>query len=1478
MDQDEPTIELISECTPEEKANNPALCDGIDETNILYNNAKFYYASNELLGAIVSYSCAAISLNWIIKTTQGQGPKFVESTKMLNCCLNAIEVLQQKLATQKSTGDDKDDETKDWDKICINNEPLTFIKGSSDCIFFNDVAGLHKEKKLLEASLIYPLVYPNLYPKASRGILIYGPPGTGKTFMIKAAVNELQIQDPTVGVLYFAPSPSDLKGKYVGETEKKIEEIFTCASRAACKYQNEYCTDKKYISIIFMDEMDSIAPDRSTDTTGMAGNSVNTLLQMMDGIKSFPNVAVIGATNYPWSLDAAILRRFDTQLLIGLPTENDLKTLLDLEMNRAIKLDSDKSKFNYCREQADKEKEKSDTKEKKKPECKLSCVKTTVKQLYLEQPYSQLEFEYFSDSKKEIILAIIVKLYKSHFSNSDLNRLIKSAATYTGELAVKNNLFYSTSMLKDFKSNKFISCLTKIKDSAFAIKQSIKILNGWFATDKTHNVDIYQVKPPKNFAITYGAFVYVNIKALFYKNSDIIIDDPMVKDIYIKYRSSDANKIVHDNDMDAAVELYANNIFGMKYDKSSKKFTNYSVFSQAIDIILTLNYAFKKTSSAGNSPNRIFPILTNLINAVFKPINNQFNNIKKQIKSSSKVINKVSALAAAAPALAAAAPALAAAAPAPPAPFNPDAYGLKKIKAKYGFDNDDLTAINTATNSIITDNPNFLPVVEKIIATDNTELTFGITKEFSKYFSDHNFDFYHFLILYYQIYATTLMADNPIKTKMSSVTLKPGADNKNLNFAGLYLHSLDKWSDITLKIYEVDPIGDDKNIAKIEEMKTSDGNSVNIILDDNFDNNKNYIIQVSEFFKLINNLDVYCSLLLNDNMKNIIMSINDVYISIPENIFLIIFKNKIKFNKPEPIFKDNDYFGKTTEMLTQLYIDNLLTSTNLYKKIYPGFESGEYLINRLGKIFDTVDDSAAPAVENPSNSSAPLSLDQKTKKDAAVAEGQRRDAAKSDEERTAEEERRIAAAEAEGQRRVEANAVAAQKIQVGIVQQVQGKIISLYKLSNLVLDLLYDNFNLTGTNDLNDEFINKTANYAPLQLKITEFYTNFLSEQIVPDVNTDVIRSKELYIKTTFNFKNVEKLRKNGQLISLFGYIKKAASGVINIAKTAEKKEAAQQEENLKLINLYNEKDKLLPLLFKEITAIGFMGNWATISSPDKIIDDSLSAQNIIWTKVEGCIGILKMFVTLIKGFFATSGAFFVNLTNRLIALSAAYNLLGGSGGGIIIGEFAAGVLKAPVAMLDAIAPGWGTTIASGIFGIGLLCNIYNWYTSDPTNIESEEIINSIFVNMFFELVTLKGYSEVDSFNSKNPLEILNETIIDLIHSQKNWFPSLSNAFQPHVNRTDSMTDKPNIVANVIPYSVVGTTYIINAPIYLMPVSENIIPNIKNSLTNLNIPVQAFYYALHHVNSTYNKQLVDDLNKYNRNKDEFLEELKKRKT
>jgi len=404
----------------------------LEEIKILYGNAKFYYSTNEFSGALVSYSCAAVLLNAMLRelstentnTTQVATVSPLPSpsisrtpsntsvvvapndtkktlTETLQCCLTAVEILQKKVGSSRADGEK--DEKKDWEKICTKLQPLVFSKGSSNCLFFSGVAGMKREKQLFKTSLVFPLMYPRLYPKASKGILIYGPPGTGKTYIVKAAVNELQKTDPNIGILFFTPSPGDLKGKYVGQTEKKIEEWFTCASKAACDSQLTCGGNKQFISVMFMDEFDAIAPDRNADKTGLAGNSVNTLLQMMDGINSKQNVTVIAATNFPWYLDAAILRRFDTQILVDLPNEGDILELLKLEMKQIIKFRENKPKNAYCESEMKKYKKNSeiDVDTKTNVVCEHECIDEPPKDLTVTSPYNQMRYDFYDDMEDE---------------------------------------------------------------------------------------------------------------------------------------------------------------------------------------------------------------------------------------------------------------------------------------------------------------------------------------------------------------------------------------------------------------------------------------------------------------------------------------------------------------------------------------------------------------------------------------------------------------------------------------------------------------------------------------------------------------------------------------------------------------------------------------------------------------------------------------------------------------------------------------------------------------------------------------------------------------------------------------------------------------------------------------------------------------------------------------------------------------------
>jgi len=258
-----------------------------------YNIASEYRKNGELDGALINYKLSAQGLQHskmivsdpdknfkdLIKGKEGKIFKTWCKTKcdkidgVLAEILGYIQPLQKELINRKSMMGRGDDETSFED---IQEYQM---KGNT-CIFFDDIRGLDKIKELMKTSIINPLLYPKLYPEMSKGVLLYGLPGTGKTFLVKAIANELQIQsNGKVKVLLFTPTGADFKGKYVGETEKNIRNYFKAASEKAkeCKLD-----DMKSISILFIDEVDSIARDRNKDPSGMSATSVNALLQELE--------------------------------------------------------------------------------------------------------------------------------------------------------------------------------------------------------------------------------------------------------------------------------------------------------------------------------------------------------------------------------------------------------------------------------------------------------------------------------------------------------------------------------------------------------------------------------------------------------------------------------------------------------------------------------------------------------------------------------------------------------------------------------------------------------------------------------------------------------------------------------------------------------------------------------------------------------------------------------------------------------------------------------------------------------------------------------------------------------------------------------------------------------------------------------------------------------------------------------------------
>lgn len=183
-------------------------------------------------------------------------------------------------------------------------------------ITYDDVGGLDDELKRIREMIELPLKHPELFDRlgigAPRGVLLYGPPGTGKTLIAEAVANES-------GASLFSVKGPEIMGQYYGQSEERLRDIFQEAS-------------KNSPSIIFLDEIDSIAPNRDSVYGEVERRVVAQLLTLMDGLGDRGNVIVIGATNREDSIDPALRRpgRFDREIEIGVPGRKGRRDILDV--------------------------------------------------------------------------------------------------------------------------------------------------------------------------------------------------------------------------------------------------------------------------------------------------------------------------------------------------------------------------------------------------------------------------------------------------------------------------------------------------------------------------------------------------------------------------------------------------------------------------------------------------------------------------------------------------------------------------------------------------------------------------------------------------------------------------------------------------------------------------------------------------------------------------------------------------------------------------------------------------------------------------------------------------------------------------------------------------------------------------------------------------------------------------------------------
>lgn len=290
------------------------------DTATRYEEAyKLYYNGLDYLMLALKYEKNA-KLKELIKS------KFTEYLTRAEQLKDHLEKQDKKSESGGSTGggatkskkDDDGDDSEDNKKLRSALAGAILLEKPN--VSWDDIAGLESAKEALKEAVILPVRFPHLFVgnrKPTSGILLYGPPGTGKSYLAKAVATE-------ANSTFFSVSSSDLVSKWMGESERLVKQLFTMAR-------------ENKPSIIFIDEVDALCGPRGEGESEALRRIKTELLVQMNGVgNDASGVLVLGATNIPWQLDAAIRRRFEKRIYIALPDAQARTAMFEINLGNDV--------------------------------------------------------------------------------------------------------------------------------------------------------------------------------------------------------------------------------------------------------------------------------------------------------------------------------------------------------------------------------------------------------------------------------------------------------------------------------------------------------------------------------------------------------------------------------------------------------------------------------------------------------------------------------------------------------------------------------------------------------------------------------------------------------------------------------------------------------------------------------------------------------------------------------------------------------------------------------------------------------------------------------------------------------------------------------------------------------------------------------------------------------------------------------------